>query len=434
MKMKNRHNINFNFTIIMQRVLFSVILLLAAGFTFAQEKTVKEAKSIANEVKPNFNKAEQLINQALTNPETKDNADTWDVAGFIQKRINEEEMKDAFLRKPYDTLKVYNSALNMCKYYLKCDELAQVPNEKGKIKNKYRKANAAAIIAERPNLINGGIQYYNLEKNKEALDFFGTYIEIAQNPMFEKENFLQTDTILPQIAYYASLAAAKMEDYPSVLKYAPYAQNDKEVGQYAMEFISTALKAQGDTVKWVASLKEGLQKYPQHSFFFGHLIDYYSNNNKYDEAMQFADDMLAKDPNNTFYLYVKGYLYHNMYTNLKNEKKEQEAADALNNAIKYYTKTTEIDPNYAEAFSNLGLIYCLQAQDFSEKATADVNDPKYKEDQATLKAFYEKAKPCYEKARALKPDQKDLWLNGLYRVYYNLDMGPEFEEIEKMVQ
>ena len=77
-----------------------------------------------------------------------------------------------------------------------------------------------------------------------------------------------------------------------------------------------------------------------------------------------------------------------MYTNLKNEKKEQEAADALNNAIKYYTKTTEIDPNYAEAFSNLGLIYCLQAQDFSEKATADVNDPKYKEDQATLKAFY----------------------------------------------
>lgn len=28
--------------------------------------------------------------------------------------------------------------------------------------------------------------------------------------------------------------------------------------------------------------------------------------------MQFADEMLAKDPNNTFYLYVKGYLYHNM--------------------------------------------------------------------------------------------------------------------------
>ena len=75
----------------------------------------------------------------------------------------------------------------------------------------------------------------------------------------------------------------------------------------------------------------------------------------------------------------------------------------------------------------------LQAQDFSEKATTDINDPKYKEDQATLKTFYEKAKPYYEKARELKPDQKDLWLNGLYRVYYNLQMGPEFEEIEKLM-
>ena len=333
----------------MKRVLFSMVLLLVASFTFAQEKNVKEAKSIANGVNPDFAKAEELINQALTNPETKDNAETWDVAGLIQRKRSEKEMENAYLRKPYDTLQVYNSALNMCKFYFKCDELAQIPNEKGKIKNKYRKSNSATILAERGNLINGGIQFFNLasqkegdaanEDNKKALDFFATYIDIAINPMFEKENLLQTDTVLPQIAYYASLAAAKMEDYPSILKYAPYAQDDKEVGKYAMEFISTALKAEGDTVKWIASLKEGIQKYPEHSFFFGHLIDYYSNNNKYDEAMQFADDMLAKDPNNTFYLYVKGYLYHNMKD--------------YDKAIEFYKKTIEVDPNYAEAYSNL---------------------------------------------------------------------------------
>lgn len=429
MKIKNRRNINLKFSTIMKKVVLSVALLFAAGFSFAQVKAVKEAKSIANGTNPDFAKAEQLINEALTNPETKDNAATWDVAGYIQKRRSEKEMESAYLRKPYDTLQVYNSALDMCKYYFKCDELAQKPNEKGKIKNKFRKANAASMLAERGNLINGGIQYFNIATGKEneeakqlndkALQFFSAYIDIAASPMFEKENLLQTDTVLPQIAYYASLAAAKNEDYPSILKYAPYAQNDKEVGKYAMEFISTALKAQGDTIKWIASLKEGIQKYPEHSFFFGHLIDYYSNNNKYDEAMEFADSMLAKDPQNTFYLYVKGYLYHNM--------KDYEKA------IEFYTKTTDIDPNYAEAYSNLGLIYCLQAQDFSEKATTDVNDPKYKEDQMTLKSFYEKARPCYEKARQLKPDQKDLWMNGLYRVYYNLDMGPEFKEIEDMM-
>ena len=49
MKMKNRHNINLKFSTIMKRVLFSMVLLLVAGFTFAQEKNVKEAKSIADE-------------------------------------------------------------------------------------------------------------------------------------------------------------------------------------------------------------------------------------------------------------------------------------------------------------------------------------------------------------------------------------------------
>ncbi len=404
----------------MKKVLFSLALLFAAScVTFAQEKAVKEAKKIANGTNPDFAKAEELIDQALVNPETKDQAETWNVAGLIQRRRSEKEMENAYLRKPYDTIQVYNSALKMCQYFFKCDELAQIPNEKGKIKNKYRRTNSSVILAERGNLINGGIQFFNEEKNKEALQCFGMYVDIASHPMFEKENLLATDTLLPQIAYYASLAAAKMEDYPNVLKYAPYAKNDPEVGKYAMEFISTALKAEGDTVKWLASLQEGIQKYPDYQFFFGNLIDYYSNNNKYDEAMQFADNMLAKDPNNAFYLYVKGYLYHNM--------------GDYDKALEFYNKTIEKDPNYAEAYSNIGLIYCLQAQDFSEKATMDVNDPKYQEDQKTLRGFYEKAKPYYEKARALKPDQKELWGNGLSRVYYNLQMGPEFEEISDVM-
>lgn len=403
----------------MKKIVFSVVLLLAAGFVFAQEKAVKEAKKIVNGTSPDFAKAEKLINGALTNPETKDLAETWNVAGLIQRKRSEKEMEKAYLRQPYDTMQVYNSALNMCKYFFKCDELAQIPNEKGKIKNKYRKPNSSEILAERGNLINGGIQYFNQDKNKEALEFFGTYVDMLNQPMFADNEQVKNDTLMPQIAYYASLAAMKMEDYPSVLKYAPYAKDDKEVGKYAMEFVSTALKAEGDTAKWVISLQEGVQKYPDHPFFFGNLIDYYSNSKKFDEAMKFTDEMLAKDPNNAFNLYVKGYIYHNM--------------EDYDNALKYYKKTIEIDPTYAEAYSNIGLIYCLQAQNFSEKASSDVNDPKYKEDQAALKGFYEQAKPYYEKARELKPDQKDLWLNGLYRVYYNLQMGPEYEEIEKLM-
>ena len=403
----------------MKRVLFSMVLLMAVSFAFAQEKNVKEAKSIAGEVKPDFAKAEQLINEALTNPETKDNAATWDVAGYIQKRINEKEMENAYLRKPYDTLKVYNSVLNMYNYYVKCDELAQIPNEKGKIKNKYRSANSKTILAERPNLINGDIQYFNLNKNEDALKYFAAYVDAATLPMMEKENLLEKDTILPQVAYYATLAADRVGDKDAVMKYAQYALKDKENGQFAMQLLTDAYKAKGDTAKWVEKLQEGIVKFPENQYFFANLVDYYSSSNQNDKAMQFADDMLAKDPNNKLYLYVKAYLYHNM--------KDYEKA------IEFYKKTLDIDPAYAEACSNLGLVYLLQAQEYADKAPADINDPNYATAQAEIKKFYEAAKPYYEKARELKPDQKDLWLQGLYRVYYNLNMGPEFEEIEKMM-
>ena len=403
----------------MKIVLFSMVLLMAVSFAFAQEKNVKEAKSIAGEVKPDFAKAEQLINEALTNPETKDNAATWDVAGYIQKRINEKEMENAYLRKPYDTLKVYNSVLNMYNYFVKCDELAQIPNEKGKIKNKYRSANSKTILAERPNLINGGIQYFNLNQNEEALKFFAAYVDAATLPMLEKENLLEKDTILPQVAYYATLAADRVGDKDAVMKYAQYALKDKENGQFAMQLLTDAYKAKGDTAKWVEKLQEGIVKFPENQYFFANLVDYYSSSNQNDKAMQFADDMLAKDPNNKLYLYVKAYLYHNM--------KDYEKA------IEFYKKTLDVDPTYAEACSNLGLVYLLQAQDYADKAPTDINDPNYATAQANIKKFYEEAKPYYEKARELKPDQKDLWLQGLYRVYYNLNMGPEFEAIEKLM-
>lgn len=429
----------------MKKVLFSVALALVAGFSFAQEKNVKEAKSIANEMNPDFAKAEQLINEALTNPETKDQAETWNVAGTIQRRKSEKEMEKAYLQKPYDKMLIYNAALDMCKYFQKCDELAQVPDAKGKIKNKYRKPNAATIKSERANLVNGGIEYYNqfidVEKQgsddktlgKKALECFGMYIDVASAPMMASENLLQTDTLMGQVAYFACLTAVKVGDYASVAKYAPYGADDKEYGKFTMEFNSTALKELGKTDEWVASLKDGLQKYPDHQFFFGHLIDYYSNNNKYDEAMQFADEMLAKDPKNTFYLYVKGYLCQSQYADLKSKQKEAEATATLDKAIEFYKQTIEIDANYAEAYSNLGLIYCVKAQDFSEKAASDINDPNYAKDQETLKGFYKEAQPYYEKARALKPDNKDLWMQGLYRVYYNLNMGDEFKEIESLM-
>ena len=41
--------------------------------------------------------------------------------------------------------------------------------------------------------------------------------------------------------------------------------------------------------------------------------------------------------------------------------------------------------------------------------------------------------PHYEKVRELKPNEQQMWLNGLYSIYYMLNMGKELEEIEKLM-
>lgn len=406
----------------MKKLLLSVALLAGSFGLFAQEKVVKEAKREANGVNPDFAKAEQLINTAIENPESKDDPKTWDVAGLIQQRFVEEEQKKQYLGQAYDTAGVYNAISKLFDYYTKCDELAQIPNRKGKIKNKFRKSNSKTLLAFRPELINGGVFYFNgSDKDKEALAFFQKYLETPNLPMFEGEDLISEDTNYKTIAYYATLAAMRLEDYETITKVAPLAVTDTQEGMQSLELLSHAYRALENDEDLVKTLKEGIEKFPEHLYFFGNLIDYYVSNERLDDALALANTMVEKDPDNTYYVYVKGFIYHHM----KNYKA----------AAENFKKAIELDPNNAEAYSNLGLAYSIQAQEILDAVPTDldINSQQYKEAGAKAEVLYKKALPFYEKARELKPDDKSLWAQGLYLIYYKLNMADKFEEIEAYI-
>ena len=399
-----------------------MLLAIPFSFTFSQNDVLKQAKATFK--KGDVKELQKMVDKIIVDPSTKNNPDTWYVSGRVQQRKSEQQMEKAYLRKPYDTLTIYNSVLNMTQYFLRCDSLAQLETKPGKI-NKYRKDMQQSILADKGNLLNGGIYYYNHATEgdtvnlSKARDFFGTYVDATMSDMFALDNLLPRDSVFSQVAYYASLAAVRIGDYPSVLKYAPYAEDDATVGQYAMEFLAQAYKQNGNTTAWIETLKRAIEKHPQDDFFFANLIDYYGSQDKYDDALEFANGMLAKAPGNYYYLFVKGFLYHSM--------------KRYNDALAYYKRSIKANPDYAEAYSNVGLVYCLQAQDFSQEAVTDIKDPRYLVDQAQLKSYYENALPYYEKARQLKPNDRTLWLNGLHRVYYNLSMGDKFNEIDALI-
>jgi tetratricopeptide (TPR) repeat protein len=404
--------INLIYFLSMKKLFLSMAFVLVAGGAFAQMDAVKNATKAGN--KGDFATAESLIQQALNNPETANLADTWYAAGQIQQKKGAKQLENQIKRQGFDEAAMYDAALQMTKYFLKADQL---PDQKGKM-NAFTSKMASAIMADRGNLVNGGVSAYRSNEEAgyaKALDFFGTYVDLANAPMFKNQAQIVNDTLVPTIAYYATLVANEAENFAAVEKYAAIAQADKENGATAAQLLVTALKKQEKTDQMLNVLKEALNKWPTNQGLFANMIDYYSSQEKYDEALAFADQQIAKDPNNYFFYYVKGFVYS--------------LTKDYDNAIEQYKNCISKKEDYAEAYHDLGNLFEIKAQEFSETASANPNDPKFEEDAKTLRGFYEQARPYYEKARQLAPDNVSLWKQGLGRVYYNLQMEKEYEEV-----
>ena len=134
----------------MKKTTLTVVLLLSIICAFGQKKAVNRAFSEAKMEKPNFQEARDNIKGALTNPETKDDAKTWYVAGFVENSYFE---KDNVQKTLGITLKdgdgpMYDALVKSYEYFLQAIALDTLPNEKGKtpicqrhkknIKTKYR--------------------------------------------------------------------------------------------------------------------------------------------------------------------------------------------------------------------------------------------------------------------------------------------------------
>ena len=386
------------------------------------QKAVKTAQKLADTPNSDLNQAQSLIDGAMKYPEVTSQPDVWNAAGTVQKKRFEAEQAKLYLQQTPNYDNMYSSLYNVYTNFFKCDEVEKTAvDKKGRpVKVKYHAPNKKFLVDNRGWLINGGVKYYNEDKNNEqALKYFSLYIESAQNPMLAGDSAIVNDTLITTIAYYASLASMQLKDYKSVLKFTPLVKQDRENNRYGYEFTASAYREMGDTAQWIAELQEGVKKYPDHNYFVGNLLDYYNNSGKFDEALKFANDMVTKDPNDSFMQYVKGYLCQNL-------KKYDDAITAYKAAI-------AIKPDYAEAHSNLGLVYCTQARDYQDKMPTNLSNAQYKKELEVVKGYYREARPHYEKVRELKPAEQQMWLNGLYSIYYMLNMGPELEEIEKLM-
>lgn len=403
----------------MKRVLLTVALCVAASASFAQKKVVNEAQSIAKGSNADFGEARTLIKGALENPETKDDAKTWYVAGFIEdQQFNAERAKQILGQQPNEPV-MYEALYGILPYFQKAYELDQLPNEKGKVKPKYTKDIKSILSANHVYLFNGGAYYFDKQEYKKAYDFFNQYVEISELPMFAGTQTAEKDSTFMTVQFYAAAAASLAKDSRLAIaaleraKNTPYRQYD--VYQYLCYEYGEARTAQ-DSVMLEKTFEEGMQVFPDSAFFLNNLINTYIYSNRNEKALEMLNVAIQKNPNDANLYNVMGRVYE---TGLKDYA----------NAEKNFQIALEKDPNLTDALSNIGRIYYNQGVNKLSEANMINDSKKYQEELSMAKDLFKKALPYYKKAHEAEPEKMDNMI-ALRSIYYNLNMGPELEAIE----
>ena len=403
----------------MKRVLLTVALCVAASASFAQKKVVNEAQSIAKGSNADFGEARTLIKGALENPETKDDAKTWYVAGFIEdQQFNAERAKQILGQQPNEPV-MYEALYGILPYFQKAYELDQLPNEKGKVKPKYTKDIKSILSANHVYLFNGGAYYFDKQEYKKAYDFFNQYVEISELPMFAGTQTAEKDSTFMTVQFYAAAAASLAKDSRLAIaaleraKNTPYRQYD--VYQYLCYEYGEARTAQ-DSVMLEKTFEEGMQVFPDSAFFLNNLINTYIYSNRNEKALEMLNVAIQKNPNDANLYNVMGRVYE---TGLKDYA----------NAEKNFQIALEKDPNLTDALSNIGRIYYNQGVNKLSEANMINDSKKYQEELGMAKDLFKKALPYYKKAHEAEPEKMDSMI-ALRGIYYNLNMGPELEAIE----
>ena len=404
---------------IMKKLVFSVALCFVVGMAFAQKKAISAAKNEIKGNKPNIEEARNLIKGAMADPETKNNAETYYVAGLIEnKQFDDEKIKEALGQKANEAV-MYKSLGDILPYFLKADELDQLPDEKGKVKPKFRKDIKSYIMANHPYYRNGGVYYNDQKDYAKSYEFFITYLDIPKLPMFEGDKVIEallTDTSYIEMKYYAAMIASQMSAHDKAIPLYESLKNENFKPSEIYQYLCYEYEQIGDTVSLIKILKEGVIKFPEEQYYIRSLTNQYINTHQDDEAVKSLNEAIAKKPDDAQLYDVLGRVYENK--------------EDIDKAIECFEKALSVDPEYVESLGNLGRVYYNRGVEAQAAASSIADNKLYNEAIVKVKELFKQAMPYFEKTRELNPDEKG-HLNTLRTIYYVLGMGEQLEKIEK---
>lgn len=376
----------------MKKTIILLGLSLLIGFGAFAQKNKRTSAYMYNK-NAQYDKAKEAIDEAVAHPKTIDDAKTWMYRAEIYYNIAVSKDSAVKALAPNAVNVAYESLM-------KAKQLDE--------KNDYEGEMALYMI----NLTN---LYY-----QQAADAFKNANYDGAIAGFEKAfNIAEADDRFDTIAAFNIGMAGVLSEQPEVAQ--EYLEKVVESGfadARVYMYYNRAAKQAGDTVRALEIVSSGREKFPEDLTLLLEEAQIYLESNQTEKLLESLEKAVVADPENSNLYFLIG-------------KSHDDLGDKMA-AEENYKKAAEINPEFFEAYYNIGAIYVNKASEYQAKANdLPLNEvEKYNELTEQANAELEIAVPYLEKALELKPDDVPT-LTALKEAYARLKMNDKLEQLNK---
>ncbi len=345
-------------------------------------------------------------------------------------------------------------------------------DKKGSLKEKTTTKDLNEMIKN--SIINEAITKYTSKDYDNAYRLMDYGYKLCKLP---KE---AADTIYneKQVLYFKGIIAYNAKKYDNAKKCFEQCIKENYEPGASYHYLANSFSEEGDTAKFISTVKEGFHKYPEYEQLIIDLINYYMQRNEQEKAVEYIDIAIKNNPGNASYYSAKATIYDNKtdtlakyydknmekayelkkkaFQNRNNSKLKAEYQKkrdaALDKAVEYfnlseenlvkaeklYNKSLEINPKFYNAAYNLGRLYLKRNEfnakhaDWLLKVFINKNFKKAAEFETIAKDNLKIASQKFENALKLHPNDRDL-LNVLKRIYYKLHDQENLKRIKDKI-
>lgn len=362
----------------------------------------------------NLAQTEESMRTLLKDSANRQNHKIWLTLGEAIKKQYDEGNEKLYLKQQYDTAQLFTIASKLFAVYEAFDSIDAYPDDKGRVRPRFRSRHADMLMGYRKNIFSGGIFFMKKQRYSEAYAMFDTYLTTATHPLFTAHTEIKQDTIMPHAAAMAVFCAYKMSDWTKLEQYKVLSLTDADCLDKTLMWLSEAAKVQNDTTEYENLLQKGFERSPLNKYFFGNLFTFYLGRNKIDDADTIVERSLKIKPQSRIFRFSKTavLLYQQKY----------------DECIKICDQLIAENDTLSAPYLNAGLAYYRSAKPFV-KSTLNSQYNK-----SRIQQLYKSALPYLERFKTLRPDAADLWALPLYHIYLTLNKGQEFEEIDALIK